>query len=194
MPAPPSPSLDSEIGAIEAALEDVRRKIQEAAADLDEGVIREDLRSRMTAQAREFSRMSLGDGSILFDADFSTIELERGGRRTPLSILGGAEIHVMYHISAFLGLHHYLADRQSFVPQLLVLDQSSQPYFPSEDDDTDIGAVRSIYDRLFAFAEQVENKVQIIALDHADFSDVDERFRAAKGNRSWRGNVGLVPE
>jgi len=44
---------------------------------------------------------------------------------------------------------------------------------------------------LFRIAERQGNRLQIIALDHADFSADDERFRSAR-KYDWHGEDGLI--
>ncbi|KYG10181.1 hypothetical protein BE21_13550 [Sorangium cellulosum] len=99
----------------------------------------------------------------------------------------------MYHLCALLGLHWHLKDTNSFVPRLVVFDQPSQAYFPSDGDQkgTDWDAVRSIYEMLFRFVMDTENQIQVLALDHADFSRQDDRFRAAV-RANWHGYDGLI--
>lgn len=191
---PAAPGRHPGLDAVDAELNEVGSKLQALPAERQALDVAQALSARMTAMAREFERMHIGEGRLSFDATLSTIELEQNGKKEPLYILGGAEIHVMFHLAAFLGLHEYLSDPEtnSFVPRLLVLDQPSQAYFPAESDKkgTDIDAVRSIYDLIFRFTERVENRVQIIALDHADFSDDDARFRSVRVD--WHGADGLM--
>lgn len=193
---PAMPNREPRRDALDAELNDVEGQLKSLPAEREALDVERALSSRITAIARQFERMNLEGGLLSFDSTFSTLEREQNGKREPLRILGGAEIFVMYHISAFLGLHEYLSqpDTSSFVPRLVVFDQPSQAYFPAESDrqGTDIDAVRSIYDVIFRCAERLENRFQIIALDHADFSDEDERFRQVRVD--WHGVDGLIPE
>jgi len=195
MPTLPGGDYDTELSAIEAELEEIGQQIQSSAVEKNERDVSDGISSHMTAVARGLERMSLGDGILRLNPSFSTIEREKNGQRDPLPILGGAETHVMYHLSALLGLHEHLMLSKSFVPRLLVLDQPSQAYFPSDSDQkkTDWDAVQSIYDTMFRFVERIGNRVQIIVLDHADFSSKDARFREAT-RYDWHGAGGLIDD
>lgn len=189
---PPRPRADSALAGIAVELAQVEEQLRGLHEETQAREVHRGTSTTMTAIARQFERLNLGLAELKFDPDFSTIEQEKNGRRDPLAILGGAEIHVMYHVAAFLGLHEYLSQAESPVPRLVVFDQPSQAYFPSDSDKdgTDLEAVRSIYDILFKFADRLKNRVQIIALDHADFSEADPRFYHARLN--WLGEDGLI--
>jgi hypothetical protein len=189
-----APGRHSGLDAVDAELNEVENKLQSLPEEREALNVARALSSRMTSVAREFEKMNLNDGFLKFDDTFSTIEREQGGKRELLDILGGAEIYVMHHIAAFLGMHEYLSEPEtkSFVPRFLVFDQPSQAYFPAESDQnrTDMVAVRAIYDLIFRFVARLENRIQIIVLDHADFSGEDEQFDDVRIN--WHGNDGLI--
>jgi hypothetical protein len=190
----PAPRRHPGRDAIEAEARDVEEKLASLRSVREAPDVMRLLSSNMTSIAREFNKINLGDGSLSFDANLSTLVREQGSRKEPLPILGGAEIHVMYHVAAFLGFHAYLSspEARSFVPRFVVFDQPSQAYFPAESDQEgpDMEAVRSIYELIFRYSARVGERVQIIALDHADFSQNDEQFRAAR--LDWHGSDGLI--
>jgi len=183
-----------EAAATDAELNDVKQQIRLLETERDEWEVREVLNSRMVSLGGNLKRMHLDGDSLAFDRQFSTIRRGRAGRMDPLSTLGGAENYVMYHMCALLALHEQLS-KDSFVPRILILDQPSQTYFPSKSDtnNTDVEAVRSIYDLMFRVVTECDNRFQIIALDHADFSAEDVRFKDAK-RYDWHGSEGLIPE
>lgn len=193
--APSSPSVDStvELRRLQEDINTTDARIRSMTQEKDETDIRASLRDRLTAMAGEFSRLDLHGGELAFDRSFSTIERIAGNDRESLSVLGGAENFVMYHICAFLALHAQLIKCGSFVPPFLVLDQPSQTHFPADSDKagTDRKAVRAIYDLLFRVAAEPESPLQILVLDHADFSGEDKRFLNAR-LYDWHGDEGLI--
>lgn len=192
--APMKLSADSEVDLqrMQAQLDDLDEKIRATATERSEVEVSQSLCMRLTKLAGEFERLDLGGGVLAFDSTFSTIQRVNGSERDSLPVLGGAESFVMYHLCALLGLHEQFLEG-SFVPPLLMLDQPSQTYFPSESDktETDRKAVKAIYDLLFRIAKRQKNRFQIVALDHADFSADDERFRSAR-KYDWHGEGGLI--
>ncbi len=196
--APISPTVDftAELQKAQAHLETVDERIRLSTPEEHEGDVRKSLRDLLTALASHFPRLDLRSGALVFDNAFSTIERIVGSTRAPLAVLGAAENFVMYHLCALLGLHVQLISNKSFVPPLLILDQPSQTHFPTESDPnrTDLNAVKAIYDLLFKVVEDLATSgasLQIIVLDHADFSRDDERFRNAV-KYDWHGDEGLV--
>lgn len=194
-PATPSVDFEPELRKIQTEIDRVDEEIRSLTIEKNEVEVAQSLSSRLTALAREFKRLELGNRAIAFDSTFSTIQRVDGNDRHTLNVLGGAENFVLYHICALLGLHEQFLGDGSFVPPLLVLDQPSQAFFPSETDpnQTDRKAVHAIYDMLFRVAARQKNRLQIIVLDHADFSIEDERFRNAK-KYDWLGVGGLIED
>ncbi|MDC3985930.1 DUF3732 domain-containing protein [Polyangium jinanense] len=194
--APTKSAADSEVDVLRmrAQIDEIDKKIHETATERSEVDVAQSLCARVTKLAGEFERLQLGDGVLAFDPTYSTIQRVNGSVRESLPVLGGAESFVMYHLCALLGLHEQFLEG-SFVPPLLMIDQPSQTYFPTESDkkETDRKAVKAIYDLLFRVAERHKDRLQIIALDHADFSSEDGRFHAAR-KYDWHGEDGLIEE
>lgn len=188
----------AELEIAEAELSEIKLAAQAINVEAAEANTLRRLSDRMTEMANELGRADLRGGKLAFDPAFSTVERVRGNLREPLDVIGGAENYVMYHLCALLALHaEFLSPDTptSIVPPLLILDQPSQTYFPSTADKQGIdnNAVRKMYDLLFRFAEEHEGKFQILALDHADYSDEDPRFERARKYDWYEGN-GLIPE
>jgi hypothetical protein len=127
------------------------------------------------------------------------IEIAIGGKTfVPLSEFGSGANWVGYHIAATLALHKYLSRARSSVPQVLVLDQPSQAWFPVVRGpsrrrvgapDRDSLAVRRVYEVLDQQAAQ-RGGPQVIAIDHASFDDTAFKTHVRE---DWHREDGLVP-
>jgi hypothetical protein len=81
-----------------------------------------------------------------------------------------------------------------------ILDQPSQAFFPRDRDtggdldeltDTDRENTRRLYELTFGVVRQLGGRLQVIALDHADFED---DWVAASVVQRWRGGKALIPQ
>ena len=135
-----------------------------------------------------------------YQTDFSYKE-KRLRLRKPRSRLienvGSSSNHMFLHLLQFLALHEVaIANRSSFIPNFLIIDQPSRPYYPEDkpmDDvvlaNSDSGKVRIAFQLLNNFVErmnkQYDSKFQMIVLEHVpketfdgmDFVHVLPEFR-----------------
>ena len=94
--------------------------------------------------------------------------------------IGSGSNHLSYHVATLLALHcFFLDERATSVPGLLVLDQPSQVYFPEKihrgktaaeqpwTNDEDVAAVRKVFEVLGKVVGSVNERLQVIVLDHA---------------------------
>jgi Protein of unknown function (DUF3732) len=104
-----------------------------------------------------------------------------------------------YHVITHLALQKWFAEKHRPVPGLLMFDQPTQVYFPSDqredrsldelaDDDRE--AVVRLFRFIFDVTEALSPKLQVIITDHADLNQ--PWFQAAVKER-WRGGNRLVP-
>ncbi len=186
-------TVDAELAGVNMELSAVEHLLRAMDPEKVKREVQRSLSDNMTALARRLKIAELLGGGLSFDKNFLTIERVVNGRYDPLSTIGGAENHVMYHICATIALHAEFLLRGSPVPALLILDQPSQAYFPSDTDErrTDFEAVWRIYELLLDTAAKHKGALQIIALDHADFSARDERFYNVK-KYDWHDMNGLI--
>jgi len=116
----------------------------------------------------------------------------------PLDKMGGGENWVGYHLVALAALHAHLVSEKRPVPRFLMLDQPSQVYFPqdrpmhakTEELDEDEIAVTRMFRFLSEVARTLDQKLQIIVMDHADLHDAF--FQDAVVQR-WRKGEALIP-
>ncbi len=138
------------------------------------------------------------NASIRLDVRRATVLVDRRDSVLSLAEIGGGENVELAHVLAHLALHRHFARHGASVPRILVIDQPSQVYFPSEASyERHALGVRSgdsakavALVRLLAEAS-AEYGFQVLLTEHADF---DERwYQAAKVEPSWVDGRGLIP-
>lgn len=186
-------SNDEELDTINRELAELEKQLASDEFDRIKREIISRINERLMFWASELEGLDLSEGRLRFSGDFSTIARIQDDRSEPLAVLGGAGQLVRYHLVAMLALHEQLL-RNHFIPPIVFFDQPSQPFFPSDNDPakTDVNAVRALYRLLFKFAEITENRVQVVVLDHADFSNDDPRFDAAMKYEWHQEEDGLI--
>lgn len=116
--------------------------------------------------------------------------------------VGSDENYLSLHVSILLALHRHFFERDRPVPGVLLIDQLSRPYFPSdkepsiveiavEEMDRDREALLQYFDLLFKEVERGES-LQIIVIEHAYFKNYPEYVNAVK--KKWKKGIdGLIP-
>ena len=106
---------------------------------------------------------------------------------------------VGYHLAVYLALQRYFIANVRPVPRFVFIDQPSQAFFPSDrprggefDDlnDTDREHTKDLYQLMFDEIQAREGSLQLIIVDHADFSD--SWFQDSVIQR-WRDGEALIP-
>jgi hypothetical protein len=155
----------------------------------------------LTAYAQELG-LEHSDKNVRIDLAELTVVAEVDDDPVPLYRIGSAENWIGYHVTSHLALHQSFIRHDRPVPRFLVLDQPSQGHYPSQRErqaeagtaDADDQAVRDLYKKMYDFVEVNKGKFQIIAVDHADFT---EEWFTSSVVKDWRdqskGPVGLVP-
>lgn len=106
--------------------------------ELSEEDVREQLTSRLLAVGRDMTayaeRLQLEHRgpSVRIDLAKLTVVTDIESGPAPLFRIGSAENWIGYHLIAHLALHRYFVRQTRPVPRLLVLDQPTQAYYPSE--------------------------------------------------------------
>ncbi|MEU2793980.1 DUF3732 domain-containing protein [Streptomyces sp. NPDC007100] len=170
--------------------------------------------SRSTQDERLTSSLSLinqdiRDKARLLDLDFASSPIRLDLNRltviadttdgpVQLKDMGSAENHLGYHVSTLLSLHEWFTMHQRPVPRTLILDQPSQVYFPAEPTGEEVlqtndrTQLLNTYEAIHRTLQQLEGKLQVIVMEHADLDDpifsqhVVERWR-------YVNDSGLVP-
>ncbi|MBP3367032.1 MAG: DUF3732 domain-containing protein [Treponema sp.] len=110
----------------------------------------------------------------------------------PLRNLGSGSNWVGIHLLVYFAFQKYFIEKNRPVPSFILLDQPSQIYFPNQNNKTDWKAVRKIYTFIHNRVKELEGKLQVIVLDHADFPD-DTDFNNAILERWDEENLALIP-
>jgi hypothetical protein len=146
------------------------------------------------------------DAPIKLLTDDLTIKVLRPERDDYLWEIGSGANWLAYHVSVTLALQQIFLQRpDNPVPGLLIYDQPSQVYFPTQlagtipeaDDpvlgDEDAVAVRKVFEMLGHAATQASGRLQIVVLDHAG-ENVWGGIHGVELVEEWRGPNKLVPE
>ncbi|RAT96986.1 DUF3732 domain-containing protein [Brevibacillus sp. Leaf182] len=115
--------------------------------------------------------------------------------------VGSDENYLSLHVSILLALHRHFAELNRPVPGVLLFDQLSRPYFPSEDEpeiieigeerDNDTRALLQYFNLLFEEVSRGES-LQVIVIEHAYFKNHPEYKKAVK--KRWKKGIdGLIP-
>ena len=195
-----------EDGRLQRQVDELRRRIAELEAGLSEDVIEDRLTSILQVISRTMSewarRLDLehSESPIGFDLNNLTAIAHRDSGPIRMSQMGSGENWMGYHVVTHLALQKWFTEEKHRpVPGLLMLDQPTQVYFPSDqrDDrsldelaDDDREAVKRLFKFIFDVTEALAPKLQVIITDHADLNE--PWFQAAVKER-WRGGNRLVP-
>lgn len=206
--------LDSSEDTGDEELERLRREVaskEQAVASLAESLDSDAVRSRTTSLLRTVSRQmtswaqDLGlehaEHGALIDIDELTVvaDTPQGPAYMNAGGIGSGMNWVGYHLTTYLALQDFFIERQRPVPSFIVLDQPSQAFFPRDREtggdldeltDTDRENTRRLYKLTFDVVQQLGGRLQVIALDHADFED--EWFARSVVQR-WREGEALIP-
>ncbi|WP_232547473.1 DUF3732 domain-containing protein [Propioniciclava soli] len=113
--------------------------------------------------------------------------------------IGSGMSWVGYHLTAYLALQGFFIEADRPVPRFIVLDQPSQAFFPrdrqrggdlTELSDADRDNTLKLYKLMFDAVARLDGQLQIIAFDHADFTD--DWFRGSV-IEVWRNGNALIP-
>lgn len=148
------------------------------------------------------------DDPIEFDIKDLTIKIKTSdGRENYLWEIGSASNWLSYHIAISLAFQRFFQERGGIsMPNIIVLDQPSQVYFPqqklpenttAEQDaekiaDEDKVAVKKIFATLSKYIEETKSEIQIIVMEHAD-EDIWGEFNHINLVERWRDGEKLVP-
>ena len=156
----------------------------------------------MTRMAKRLELSYAADGVQLDPVALTVIGRDPSGPVWLNKDIGSGKNWVGYHVATLLSLHRYFVRHDRPVPRVLMLDQPTQAFFPSEkrDDpdrklsdmpDEDQAQVHRIFELLRDTVVDLAGGLQVIVTDHAE---IDEPwFTDAVGANNWRDGRGLVP-
>ncbi|GEM_PF-331867 len=118
---------------------------------------------------------------VLVDVSEKSLKLRKGKELQAQATIGSKSNYMFLHLFLFLGLHeHFISLPHSYVPQFLILDQPSQPYYEGssatenieeitkDDDKVKLqSAFQLLNDFIFKINTEYNTEFQIIMLEHA---------------------------
>ncbi|WP_207429013.1 DUF3732 domain-containing protein [Pedobacter sp. SYSU D00535] len=125
-------------------------------------------------------------------------------KKTQFENIGSDENYLSLHLSFAFALQRFLAEKQSSVPGLLILDQISRPYYSNkkESDESDLkeivnrdddsSALEKHFDFIFSQVAS-QSGLQVIVLEHAYLSYHEEYKKATKYRWPKVSNDKLIP-
>jgi len=181
------------------------QRLRRLQAELDDSEERMQLDSRLLAVSDDMTRwahdleLEHAGGRVRLDLNALTVVTETAQGAAPMWRIGSAENHIGAHLVAHLALHRYFTRNDRPVPRLLMLDQPTQAYYPSDAErdagipaaDTDREAVQRIFRWLYDITADLSPDFQIVVCDHANLPD-NWFQESVAGN--WRGGEKLIPE
>lgn len=198
---------DDELERLRADVERVRVTVETLTEALDIDAVRSRTTSllrtvsrQMTAWAQDLGLEHAEHGAHI-DLDRLTVvaDTPEGPAYMDRGEIGSGMNWVGYHLTAYLALQRFFIEQDRPVPAFVVLDQPSQAFFPRDREtggdldeltDTDRENTRRLYELLFRVTEDLVGRLQVIALDHADFEDP---WFADSVVARWRGGEALIP-
>lgn len=191
--------------ALQSQVAALRRRVAELETGLSEDLIEDQLNSMLQVIGRTMSEWSKrldlehSESPIGFDMKNLTVIAYKESGPIRMSQMGSGENWMGYHVITHLALQKWFAEMSRPVPGLLMFDQPTQVYFPSEPradrsveelPDDDRAAVKRLFEFIFEVTAALSPKLQVIITDHADLNE--GWFQAAVKER-WRSGVRLVP-
>lgn len=134
-----------------------------------------------------------------------TVIADTINRAIPMERMGSGENWLGCHLIALLSLHKHFIENRRPVPGILVIDQPSQVYFPSnivyraldgsteslEKADADIDAVGRMFKILKTMCKELNPNFQIIVTEHANLPET--WFQEMLVEPPWRNGKALIP-
>lgn len=195
---------DGEITRLQMRVAALTAEVDALEADLDADEQREQLTSRLIAISRDMTRyandleLEHAEDSVRLDIARLTVVSDTPSGPMPLYQIGSAANWIGYHIATHLALHRFFVTQQRPVPRLLMLDQPSQAYYPSEaaqhsgtpESDADRQAVSAMFGLIRDVVAELAPDLQVIVSDHANLAD---DWFAAGVRHNWRDGRKLIP-
>jgi hypothetical protein len=156
----------------------------------------------MTEMAQRLRLSYSAKGVQLDPVALTVVARDRNGPVWLNQDIGSGKNWVGYHVVTLLALHRYFVEHRRPVPRMLLLDQPTQAFFPTNKQhdparalgdlrDEDQEHVVRIFELLRATVEDLAGRMQIIVMEHVEFDE--DWFVDAVGENTWRGGRGLVP-
>lgn len=198
-------SDDSALDRLNQAARSARVLVEALDSELDDDEEAAQVLSRLGVISADMTRwadqLELEHSGAIVRLDLARLTVVADTEQGPATLarIGSAENWVAYHLITHLALHRYFVRQQRPVPRLLMLDQPSQAYYPSEVEiesgvpvrDADRIAVERMYELMYEVIGGLDGQFQVIVSDHANL-DLDWFQESIAFN--WRNGDKLIPE
>lgn len=194
---------------LNSEVNELKRQVEELQQIVDRRLIRKktdtalDNVSKIASEILPMLDVEFPDSPIKLNDIDLTVQVIRDGGYDNLWQIGSGSNWLAYHIAVMLSLQIFFKKMiNSPVPGLLIFDQPSQVYFPSniskDDDDPkltneDMLAVKKVFMTMKSAIEKSSNNLQILIFDHAS----EEVWNGIEGIHlveEWRNGLKLIPE
>lgn len=190
---------DTESEKQEQIVKEIEERIKEIDAILDRDSVEERKQSALSRIQVDMSKwakmlqLEHCDNPYRLDLNKVTVVVDKPERPVPLKQLGSGSNWVGVHLISYFALQHFFINANRPVPRFLFLDQPSQVYFPSELDEKKIdwNEVNKMYQFIIDRTKELNGRLQVIIVDHADLKDVS--FRKYICEDWWPNDKNLVP-
>lgn len=188
---------------IERDIEDLRAKIKDT--EEIKRILLTDFESLIQGYYNNSNSMGVYENyKVYFDVGAKSLKVRKETEAISLTI-GSKSNYMFLHLFLFLGLHeHFINQKINFVPQFLIIDQPSQPYYESKQSDTikiddDKQKLQNAFKLLNDFITRINTlyneDFQIIMLEHASpsyWEDINlENFHLVE---EFRDGNALIPK
>lgn len=191
---------DDGIAAIESRIQQIENEINNIDQELDNEDSEERLRSVMsrinadiTAWA-DILNLEYKDNPYRLSVKDLTVYADTSNRPVPLQTMGSGANWLGVHIITYFALQKVFIEKLRPVPGFIFFDQPSQAYFPADTDpsETDLKAVKQIYNFMIDRCNSEDGQLQIIVVDHADINDSGFQSNVIE---NWQERTGrkLIP-
>lgn len=183
--------------------EQIVKRIEDRIKEIDDILDRDSVEERkqsalsriqedMTKWAKAL-QLEHSDNPYRLDLNKVTVVVDKPERPVPLKQLGSGSNWVGVHLIAYFALQRFFVNANRPVPRFLFLDQPSQVYFPSELDEKQIdwNEVNKMYQFIIDRTNELNGKLQVIVVDHADLKE--DSFRQFICENWWSIDKNLVP-
>jgi hypothetical protein len=195
--------LQQTVDALEAQAEELETSLGSEATRSRTDVAVSYISDEMTRMAKTLKLSYSGDGVRLDPFDLTVYGRDRRGPvRLDHRHIGSGKSWVGYHVVTLLAMHRFFIENDRPVPRMLLLDQPTQAFYPSEKQsqadrnlgdisDDDQEQVHRIFELIRDTVTELKGALQVIILDHAEIPE--PWFVAAVGENNWRHGQALVP-
>ncbi|RGC53347.1 DUF3732 domain-containing protein [Absiella sp. AM29-15] len=190
----------SDVNSIKLAIKELQGRLDEIDNLLDKETLEDRkqsvlsrISSNMTKWAQTLELEHL-ENPYRLDMNKVTVVVDKPDRPVPLRQLGSGSNWVGVHLIVYFALQKYFIENARPVPQFIFIDQPSQVYFPSgeEEEDIDWKMVEKMYDFIYNQVQLLSGKLQVIVVDHANLEN-NENFMSSV-LEDWHKGTKLIPD